>query len=186
MADNFVNNSNMTALMTAISNKIAEGRGAYIFKGTVAFASLPAQLTASMTGYTYNVSDAFTTDSRFVEGVGKKYPAGTDVSVANVGTEQTPDMKLNIGVGFFDVESIENRITANTDSMADVFSESESYAAGDVVVYGDSLYKFNTAHAAGAWDGTDADLTTLESLIDAAEPDALTTQQVNALIALLS
>lgn len=81
---NFVDNSNMTSLMQGIANKI-NSLGGYVFRGSVTFANLPSTLTTSMTGYVYNVSDDFTTDSRFIEGSGKKYPAGTNVAVANVG-----------------------------------------------------------------------------------------------------
>ena len=53
--------------------------------GSVAFANLPTP-GASYEGYVYNVTDAFTTDSRFVEGSGKSYPAGTNVVVITVTT----------------------------------------------------------------------------------------------------
>ena len=54
---------------------------AYIPKGSVAFANLPTTLTEDMLGWTYNVSDAFTTDSQFVDGAGISYPAGQNVVV---------------------------------------------------------------------------------------------------------
>ena len=38
-----------------------------------------------------------------------------------------------------------------------VFSATKAYAAGDVVRYGDKLYKFTADHAAGAWTGTDVE-----------------------------
>ncbi len=40
---------------------------------------------------------------------------------------------------------------------AKAFSATETYAAGDCVTYSGSLYRFTTAHAAGAWTGTDAE-----------------------------
>ena len=54
--------------------------GVYTPAGSSAFASLPTP-AASNLGYVYNVTDAFTTDERFLEGAGKSYPAGTNVSV---------------------------------------------------------------------------------------------------------
>lgn len=45
--------------------------------------------------------------------------------------------------------------------LAEAFSESTAYAAGDYAVYGGKLYRFTTAHAAGAWVGTDAEEATL-------------------------
>jgi len=41
-------------------------------------------------------------------------------------------------------------------SMADVFSTSTAYSAGQYVYYGGKLYQFTANHAAGAWVGTDA------------------------------
>lgn len=40
---------------------------------------------------------------------------------------------------------------------AKAFSATETYAAGDIVIYDGGLYRFTAAHAAGAWTGTDAD-----------------------------
>ena len=54
--------------------------------GSVAFASLPT-LGSTNEGYVYNVTDAFTTTSSFVEGAGVSYPAGTNVAI--VITDQT-------------------------------------------------------------------------------------------------
>ena len=67
------------AVDTAIKNAITN---VYKAQGTVAFASLPT-LSSSIEGYVYNVSDAFTTTSYFVEGSGKSYPAGTNVVCIN-------------------------------------------------------------------------------------------------------
>lgn len=52
--------------------------------GSVAFASLP-QPGEDNLGNVYNITDEFTTDSRFVSGeTGKKYPAGSNVAVVKV------------------------------------------------------------------------------------------------------
>lgn len=67
-----------TETNTQIDNKVkAAITGVYKIKGSIAFASLP---TEGMTdGDVYNVTDAFTSTSAFVEGAGKSYPAGTNV-----------------------------------------------------------------------------------------------------------
>ena len=52
-------------------------------QGSIAFASLPATPNESNYGYVWNITNDFTTDSRFIEGVGKKYSAGTNVGVIN-------------------------------------------------------------------------------------------------------
>ena len=94
---NFTSYENQTALMTAISNKIKEAAGggdsAFNFRGNSTFANLPEVLTTTMAGYVYNVTDAFTTDSRFVESAGIECEPGTDVIVADMSTyaEVTPE-----------------------------------------------------------------------------------------------
>ncbi len=50
-------------------------------QGSIAFASLPATPNESNYGYVWNITNDFTTDSRFIEGAGKKYSAGTNVGV---------------------------------------------------------------------------------------------------------
>lgn len=50
-------------------------------QGSVTFANLPATPNESNYGYVWNISDDFTTDSRFLEGAGKACPAGTNVGV---------------------------------------------------------------------------------------------------------
>ena len=57
-------------------------KGGITPKGSCAFASLPTPAEAKL-GWMYNVSDAFTTTADWVEGAGKKYPAGTNVYVCN-------------------------------------------------------------------------------------------------------
>lgn len=70
-------------------------------KGSVAFANLPA-LQASNEGFVYNVTDAFTTTSDFVEGSGKDYPAGTNVVIINTtGTTY----KYDVLSGFVDLSA---------------------------------------------------------------------------------
>jgi hypothetical protein len=56
--------------------------GIYKVKGSSTFANLP---TSASAGDVYNVTDAFTTTSSFVEGAGKSYPAGTNVVYTDKG-----------------------------------------------------------------------------------------------------
>ena len=57
-------------------------KGGITPKGSSAFASLPTPAAENL-GWMYNVTDAFTTTSAFVEGAGKSFPAGTNVYVCN-------------------------------------------------------------------------------------------------------
>lgn len=51
--------------------------GGFIPMGTISFAQLPTENIGN--GWMYNISDAFTSDSRFEDGGGKNYAAGTNV-----------------------------------------------------------------------------------------------------------
>ena len=226
---NFVDYTNATAIVTKISKKLNSLEGALIYRGTVTFANLPSTPTKAMAGYVYNVSDSFTTDARFVEGAGKKYPAGTDVSVADQSTydavtpvgsenpstegwyvfdnslgkyvlsadtevvsgttyyEYTEIIKLDAGAGFIDVDAINDRIDDVREMITDdAFDSTSAYAIGYIVSKDDSLYKFKAAHTANTdWDPTEVDKVNVIDLIASAEPDSLTTAQVNALLDLL-
>ncbi len=85
MANNFMSYDDANDVLGEYASKIKALGGALKFRGSVTFANLPATLTAAMSGYVYNVSNDFTTDARFIEGAGKKYSAGTNVAVADVG-----------------------------------------------------------------------------------------------------
>lgn len=83
---------------TAINSKIGS---TYKAKGSVAFANLPA-LTSSNEGNVYNVTDAFTTTSDFVEGAGNSYPAGTNVVIVNTSGST---YKYDVLSGFVDLSA---------------------------------------------------------------------------------
>lgn len=293
---NFVSYANATDLMTAIGQKLKALNGAYVFKGNSAFASIPATPTEAQAGYVYNITDAFTTDARFVEGAGKKYPAGTNIAIADLSTydavtpqgsenpseegwyelvsgkyvlsadetvdsgktyyEKTVSVKYDVISSFIDVDALEqaiadvsamitaefdetqayavgalctyegdlykfttahtandpwdatevsavtvadlisavdtrvsgvnNRVSAVVADIAPAFDANQAYAIDAIVVHDDGLYKFTSAHTAGdPWDATEVSAVTVSSLISAAEPNALTTAEVNTLIGLL-
>lgn len=89
--------SKLDGMTATIDSKIAAAiSGVYKFKGSVAFANLPtANISA---GDTYNITNAFTTTASFVEGTGKSYPAGTNVSY-------TTDGKWDCLAGIYDFSS---------------------------------------------------------------------------------
>lgn len=86
MSNNFVSYQDANVLITKIAQKFHAVDAAFVFKGPSTFANLPTTPTAAMGGYVWDVTDAFTTDSRFIEGSGVDYPAHTDVSVADLST----------------------------------------------------------------------------------------------------
>lgn len=168
MATNFVSYANATELMTAIASKFATLAGAYIFKGSIDFDDLPETVTESMVGYVYNIDEEFTTDARFVEGAGKVYPAGTNVSIANVSSDPSdPELLFDVIGNFVDVAAIYAAIQDVSDMIAAEFDATAPYTTGDLVVYEGALYKFTADHAAGAWSSADVAATTVDDLIDA-------------------
>ena len=83
---NFVSYSNAQEIMTVIGQKFSALGGAYVAKGSRAFADLPSVRTKDMVGYVYNVTNGFTTTADFIEGAGKKYKAGTIVVIVDATT----------------------------------------------------------------------------------------------------
>ena len=82
--------------------------------------------------------------------------------------------------------AIGNEIVEVQGMVAGDFDQTQAYAAGDVVIYSDKLYRFDTTHAANTpWSGSDATEVNVIDLISDVEITALTTAEVNALIALL-
>lgn len=77
--------------------------------GSVAFASLPTP-GAAVLGKVYNVTDAFTTTTSFVEGAGKKHQAGTNVVVVQDGN----GYKFDVLSGFVDLSGYAQTTAMNT------------------------------------------------------------------------
>ena len=98
---------------TAVESAVV---GALKPKGSVAFANLPA-LTASNLNNMYNVSDGFTTTADFVEGAGVSYPAGTNVAIVNVGTDQSPTYKYDAMVGTIDMSAYWTSTSGQNNSL---------------------------------------------------------------------
>lgn len=108
------------AVKTYVDGKISS---TYKPAGSSTFANLPTP-SASVLGNVYNVTDAFTTTDKFVEGAGNKYSAGTNVVVVNT-TGST--YKFDVLAGFVDlsdyaktadfVELTNNEVQAIWDSV---------------------------------------------------------------------
>ena len=171
----FVSQDNMTSLINAIKDKFDEYEGAYIIKGSVAFSGLPATPTVSQIGYVYNVSNSFTTDSRFVEGAGHEHAAGANVVIINAGDATTPDVKYDVLESFIDVTSITNRIDAVAGDLVSATFGSGAYAVGDIVKKDDVLYRFTSAHTAGdPWTPSEVEAVTVVQLLGEIETGSTT------------
>lgn len=140
-------------------NKFQNLMGAYVDKGSIAFENLPTP-SADKYGYGYNVINEFTTDSRFVDGVGRTYSAGTNVMIvedkSNPGT-----YKFDVIANYFDEKSV----------IAPEFNTASSYEKGDAIMYNGKLYIANKDVPAGEFDPTAFDSTSLTDLIDKQEPE---------------
>lgn len=133
---NFVSFSNAQDLFGKVGTKLDALTGALTFRGSLTFANLPGTLTKAMAGYVYNVTDAFTTDSRFVEGTGKKFPAGTDVSVADLSTFDavTPVGSENPTTeGWYEYNSTTGKYFLSEDTEVD--NEKTYYAYNEVIKF---------------------------------------------------
>lgn len=121
MAKNFVSYADANAITTKIGQKLNALDGAYVFRGSVTFDNLPSTLTKGMVGYVYNVTDDFETDSRFMEGAGKKYAAGTDVAVALASTTYTAVTPIGTenpsAAGWYELDGTD--YTLSTDTTVD-------------------------------------------------------------------
>lgn len=95
-------------------------------KGSIAFASLPA-LTSAVVGDVYNVTDAFTTTSDFVDGASKKYPAGTNVVCVDIsGTKKWDALS-----GVTDLSAYCTTATVNSKvatAKSEAISEAKTYS----------------------------------------------------------
>lgn len=111
-ADAIANNiysKSQTYSKTEVDDKVSAALTAAIVpKGTVTYANLPTPAKANL-GYMYNVSDAFTTDARFVDGAGKKYDVGANVYVVAVTTDSSTEYKFDVFMGFVDLSGYQTK-----------------------------------------------------------------------------
>ena len=160
---------------TQVDNKISAAvAGALQPAGSIAFASLPA-LSATNCNKIYNITDAFTTTSDFVEGSGKSYPAGTNVAVINVGTAQNPSYKYDTYTGTFDFSGFMEKVSgATTGNFAKL------NANGEVEDSGKSASDFVAAES-GKRLMTDAEGTKLGNISTEANKTTVTTEGSGAI-----
>lgn len=104
-----VYSKSQTYSKTEVDNKVsAASTSAIVPKGTIAYANLPTPAKVNL-GYMYNVSDAFTTDARFVEGAGKKYDVGANVYVVADTTSGSTEYKFDVFMGFVDLSGYQTK-----------------------------------------------------------------------------
>lgn len=149
----YITNS-VSNLVNYYTKTEVDGKISSVYKpaGSVAFANLPT-LSASVLGNVYNVTDAFTTTSDFVEGAGKSYPAGTNVVVIDAGSST---YKFDVMSGFVDLSGYQTTITDLSTIRSNASagkSASDTIATyGDVVTHNTSEFqpKIDSSHKVSA------------------------------------
>ena len=135
---------NETYTKTEVDGKVSS---VYKPAGSVTFANLPA-LSASVLGNVYNVTNAFTTTSNFVEGAGKSYPAGTNVVVIYNGSAYLFDVLA----GFVDLsgyqQTIDDLSTIRSNASAGKSASDTIATYGDIVTHDVSEFqpKIDSSH----------------------------------------
>lgn len=134
--------------------------------GSIAFANLPTPGATNL-GNVYNVTDAFTTTSNYIEGAGKKHPAGTNVVVVQSGN----NYKYDVLAGFVDLsgyvekESGKSLMTdAERTKLAGIEENANNYTHPSYTAHNSGLYKItisNQGHVTNATAAAKADITGL-------------------------
>lgn len=114
--------------------------GIYTPGGSYAFDELPA-LSADTLGKVYIVTDDFTTTSDFVEGAGVDYPAGTNVTVVNRGTDADPVYMYDASTGAVLVDPVPTQDSTNAVSSGGTYDAIEPKA--------DKVTNATSGHLAG-------------------------------------
>lgn len=109
--------------------------GVYIPQGSLAFASLPAQPAAQYQGYVWNITDAFTTDSRFLEGAGESVPAGANVACVLVDGAYKYDVLSGIVdlSNYAQINGTYSGMTVGKATNADNATKAAQDASGNVI-----------------------------------------------------
>ena len=102
--------------------------GGLIFKGTVAFANIPTSGMAN--GDMYNISDAFTTDNRFIEGAGKAVAAGSDIAWIAGSVNKWDVLAMDIRSALYDLTDVTLTSPANGQALK---YDGSKWVNGDVV-----------------------------------------------------
>ena len=143
-------------VQAAIDTKISGISSARVFKGSVAdVASLPA-LSGVENGWEYSVTAAGTTTADFIEGAGKKVPAGANVAAVNTGTEEAPDLKWDLLGGDIDLSAyapLESPAFSGTPTVPDLGAGAASNQTANKKAVDDAIT---------AYDGTWARITSAE------------------------
>lgn len=116
----------------------------YTLAGSCLFSELPP-LTEDYVGFIYSITDDFTTTSDFVEGEGKKFPAGTNVTVVNAGTRNNPVYKYDASIGdlsAFQTKKLDSPISGmeTVEEVLDFLEKNTLHCGDDISNYPNLKY----------------------------------------------
>lgn len=116
--------------------QIGGGVDAVVYQpgGSYLFENIPALSSATL-GFVYDVSNAFTTTSDFLEGAGIDYPAGTNIVVVNVGTKASPVYKYDVLIGELSGYQKKIQYTALPTASADYEGQIYQYMGATTVYH---------------------------------------------------
>lgn len=92
------------------------------------------QITEFRATWVYNITNAFTTDSNFIDGGGNKIAAGNNIAVVNVGTDQNPVLKFDLLALGIDLEDINAALAQLPDKQTKTLSTDNRIVLPDVTV----------------------------------------------------
>lgn len=92
------------------------------------------QITEFRATWVYNITNAFTTDSNFIDGGGDKIASGNNIAVVNVGTEQNPVLKFDLLALGIDLEDINVALAQLPNKQTKTLSTDNRIVLPDVTV----------------------------------------------------
>lgn len=137
-----------------------------------------AQLTLDVSGLAIEVGNKIskttayqTADSIVTAAVSQAATSASQTYIAKTSTYQDAASIVTAAEGYTDgllisystTSQMNDAINLSVAGIAPAFSTSVAYAVGDIVSYNGKIYRFTTAHSAGAWNSSQVTQTSLSS-----------------------
>ena len=137
-----------------------------------------AQLTLDVSGLVIEVDNKIskttayqTADSIVTAAVSQAAISASQTYIAKTSTYQDASSIVTAAEGYTDgllisystTSQMNDAINLSVAGIAPAFSTSAAYAVGDIVSYNGKIYKFTSAHSAGAWNSSQVTQTSLSS-----------------------
>ena len=175
---------------TEVDNAIAEAESSLLKPGGSLAASgvVSSLLIEGNLGKVYNLSENITTDTNFVEGAGKKIPAGTNIYIVDTDTTgESPTYKFDVLAGEYGVATTSaNGLMSSTDKSKLDSADVTAYTGSGAVSISNHVVSVAAASASASGEGGNAGTMSAsdKEKLDNIRP--ATTAEVEAVIAALS